>query len=160
MILERFRKASNHRLWWIPVAGMLVFILLIDWRYVNEKLNKDRNLPDQFAQEIGHYVDHSTQVVNIARYYGLPLEYMGEFTGTYWPRAMSDRDAAISAWGAPQRSVSERLNTLGFEPEYFVITDFNEFDHHHNDLKEYLKGNCSELASTEKYLIFEQCSEP
>jgi hypothetical protein len=62
--------------------------------------------------------------------------------------------------GERELSVNERLNNLGFEPEYFVITDFNEFDNRHADLKAFLQENCALLAESDQYLIYDgHCTE-
>jgi hypothetical protein len=109
------------------------------------------------AKEIGSRVRHSRHVVFLAPYYGLPLQHNGEFMGRYWPRS-------ITYWlyrkpDQKNRSIEDRLKALGFMPEYFVITDFNEFSKHHTDLKEYLTMSCSVLAETRQYLIYSSCKK-
>jgi hypothetical protein len=83
----------------------------------------------------------------------MPLQYYGEFTGVYWPRrtglqAYLDIDVA-------DLTIQDRLDDLGFSPEYFVITDFAEFEKNHSDLKSFLAENCESLAATGRYLIYD-----
>jgi hypothetical protein len=108
------------------------------------------------AAEIGERVNHSDRVVFLSPFYGLPLQYLGEFTGAYWPRR-------IEYWlyrrkGARELSVSERLAALGFEPEYFVITHFREYANHHDDLRTFLEQRCEALAVTDAYRIYGRCT--
>ena len=117
--------------------------------------SQDITEDEKTAQEIGEIVQHSNKVVYIASYYGRPLEYLGELSGSYWPRKISDTDR-ILRYEHP-RSVKERLDTLDFFPEYFVITDFKEFNRHHADLKKYLINHCSLLVENDKYIIYSVC---
>jgi hypothetical protein len=83
----------------------------------------------------------------------MPLQYYGELTGAYWPRktglqAYLDIDVA-------ELTIQDRLDDLGFSPEYFVITDITEFEKNHQDLKLFLEQNCRRIATTDLYLIFD-----
>ena len=114
--------------------------------------------PPEVAREVGQIVGHSPHVVFLSPYYGRSLQYLGEFTGAYWPRP-------ITYWlyrrqGERELSVAERLASIGFEPEYFVITDFPEFEDHHQDLAVYLESRCHLKARTSNYLIYETCEQP
>jgi hypothetical protein len=69
------------------------------------------------AKEIGNIIKHSPRTVFIARYYGMPLQYYGEFSGAPWPVRIDD-----PFYRPPdeiEHSVQERLDSLGFSPEYF-----------------------------------------
>ncbi len=98
-------------------------------------------------------VDHSSRVVHVAREYGLPLEYYGEFSGAFWPKSIESE--LYRSPGSRPLSIEERVENLGFNPEYFVITDFNAFQRRHPDLKGYLESNCSLIAESERYLIYD-----
>jgi hypothetical protein len=91
----------------------------------------------------------------VSFYYGLPLEYYGEFGGAPWPVRIEDE--FYRRPGEMELSVQERIAGLGFEPEYFVITHFDLFHRHHQDLQAYLGENCEVLAQTENYLIYNSC---
>jgi 4-amino-4-deoxy-L-arabinose transferase-like glycosyltransferase len=141
--------------WWLPAVGALALVMFSDLREVRGHLGKQVFESAEVAKEIGSFVRHSSRIVFLARYYGLPLQYNGELIGHYWPRS-------ISYWlyrrpDQQNRSVENRLQALGFTPEYFVITDFNEYNKHHTDLKEYLTQSCSVLAETPQYLIYYSC---
>jgi hypothetical protein len=158
-VFERLSKTRARMLVWLSA---ILFILLAAFLSINKM--RSRLGDAQFesiatAREIGDLVNHSNRVVYLARAYGTPLEYYGELTGTFFPRAVSSRDRALGKKGETL-SVEQRLDALGFNLEYFVITNFNEFERHHGDLREYLADNCSELASSERYIIYEQCEKP
>jgi hypothetical protein len=86
----------------------------------------------------------------------LPLEYYGEFTGSYWPRPESDWLATRT--GQRKGTVRDRINALGFSPDYFIITYFAEFNKHHADLKDFLAKNCHLVEGNDEYLIYDACS--
>jgi hypothetical protein len=65
------------------------------------------------------------------------LVYYGEFAGIPWPVRIDD-----SFYRPPdekERTVEERLLSIGFEPEYFIITNFDLYDRMHQDLRAYLE---------------------
>ena len=94
-------------------------------------------------------------MVTDAYEYGLPLAYYGEFSGTWWPEKIEE--PLYRHPNAKEFSVQERLDLLGFQPEYFVITNFGLFTRFHQDLKAYLEENCAVLAKTDDYLIYTRC---
>lgn len=107
----------------------------------------------ELAQEISQLVNHSSRLVLVARHYGISLEYYGQLSGTPWPKS-------VEYWlyrrpDERELSIQERLDNLGFEPEYFVITDFSGFENRHADLKEYLHKYCSVYSQTDQYLIYD-----
>jgi hypothetical protein len=51
-------------------------------------------------------------------------------------------------------TIEERFNSLGFSQEYFVITDFNQLDRYHPDMKEYLRDHCPVVAQSKDYLSY------
>jgi hypothetical protein len=130
-----------------------VLVMLFNFREVRSQLGTHRVLDSkELAQAVGEMVGHSRNTVYLAHHYGTPLEYYGELSGSYWPRSVSDRDRALGINRA--QSVEERLNALGFAPEYFIVTNFNEFNKHHGDLKEYLESNFQLIAESKEYIIY------
>jgi hypothetical protein len=126
--------------------------LFFNVRDVRAGLNAPSFESDQLAQEIGELVKHSSHLVLVSRHYGQSLEFYGQISGAPWPKA-------IEYWlyrrpGERELSIQERLNNIGYDPEYFVITDFNSLDNRHPDLKEYLAQNCSLVAQSNQYLIY------
>jgi 4-amino-4-deoxy-L-arabinose transferase-like glycosyltransferase len=154
-IVNCLRATCETWYWWLPMAGILTLAMLVGFREVRSRLGLQVLESEQVAREIGELVGHSTHVVFLAPYYGMPLQYYGELTGAYWHRS-------ITYWlyrrpDERNLSVEDRLEAFGFRPRYFVITEFNEFRSHHTDLKEYLTENCSVLAETPQYLIYNSC---
>jgi hypothetical protein len=149
---------SDKWYWLIPIIGALLLVMGFSIREMRHKLALfSNNEIKHDSMEIGEIVDHSRQTIHIAPYYGKPLEYYGELSGSYWPRRVSDIDRALGV--NRERSVEERLNTLAYTPEYFIIADFAEFNNHHDDLKLYLSENCRLLAQTDDYLIYDSCTK-
>jgi hypothetical protein len=140
---------------WIAVASVVALVILFTLNDVWER-NKSGSFENQaLAQEIGEIVHHSSKTVYLARHYGRPLEYYGELSGVYWPRK-------ITYWlyrmpGETERTIGERFREIGFLPEYFIITDFKEFQAHHSDLGKFLMENCPLVAQSHAYLIYGTC---
>jgi len=157
LIANRLRQASDGWYWRLAIVGTLGLAVSFSFLEVREWLGSQLFEGVETAQEIGKIVNHSSQVVWLAGAYGVQLQYNGELTGAYWPRK-------ISYWlyrGADERelSIDERLDALGFSPEYFVITAFDEFSEHHADLKEFLADNCVLVAENTRYLVYGTCTE-
>jgi hypothetical protein len=91
----------------------------------------------------------------VSRHYGLPLEYYGEFGGAPWPVRIED--PFYRRPGEQEQSVQERIDQLGFKPDYFVITHFDLYRRKHQDLETYLKSACSTRWETTEFLIYSQC---
>lgn len=147
---------SSRRLWPKLLAVVIAGVIAFQWAHdIQRGLMRAAFEPPATAAEVGRLVGHSDRVVFLSRYYGLPLQYLGEFTGAYWPRP-------ITYWlyrtqGERELSIAERLDALGFEPEYFVITFFSEFQRNHADLAQYLERSCTLMAGTAEYLIYQRC---
>ena len=106
----------------------------------------------EVAAEIGERVEHSTRVAYVAYTYGLPLEYHGELAGEAWPRPA--RGWPLARRGEGPRSIGQRLEGLGFPPDYFVITDFREYERHHADLRAALERDATLVTRAERYAIW------
>jgi hypothetical protein len=152
-IITLLRGASRY--WWIPTSAALVVMFFFGYRQINEGLHRAVFESESTAKEVGEIVHHSDQTVFIAHHYGLPLEYYGELSGAFWPK--SSTYWFYREEGERELSVQERIDALGFEPEYFVITNFNEFTRLHQDLQSYLVQSCKVLAEDDDYLIYEKC---
>jgi hypothetical protein len=155
VVVGQIRQRTGGTLAWVPVVGAVALWLAIGVDDVRNRLGAQVFESEQTAQEIGAQVRHSDRVVFLSRYYGMPLQYYGEFTGMYWPRS-------ISYWlyrmpGERELTIEERLADLGFTPEFFVITDFREYEEHHADLKEYLTRHCQVVAEEREYRIYDAC---
>jgi hypothetical protein len=154
IVIKTFRQMAGRN-WWIPILVSLLFVTYTNYREVRSTLYKAVFENPSLAQEIGDVVGHSAKTVFVAHHYGLPLEYYGKLAGAPWPVRIDDPFYRLP--GAQERSVEERLETINFTPEYFVITDFQKFNLRHQDLKVYLERNCSIYAGTDQYLVFNAC---
>jgi 4-amino-4-deoxy-L-arabinose transferase-like glycosyltransferase len=162
-IFARWLRAKWKGNWWLPTLGIFALAIYSSFQEVRGGLGKQVFESEAVAKEIGDLVRHSSRVVFVSPYYGLPLQYNGELSGQPWPRPMTYR---LYKDPYQHQTVKDRLQvlryshdveSLGFHPEYFVITDFKEYSSHHTDLKEYLTTSCSLLAETPKYLIYHLC---
>jgi hypothetical protein len=153
-IVQSLRQAAG-KFWWLPVVGAFLFVSYIGYREVRGGLYQNRLEDPAVAREIGEVIHHSPRTVYVAYYYGVPLEYYGEFGGAAWPVRIEDE--FYRRPGEKGLSVKERIVGLGFDPEYFVITHFDLFYRHHQDLQTYLDENCEVLAQTDRYLIYSSC---
>jgi hypothetical protein len=153
-IVQPLRQAAG-KFWWAPVVGGFLFASYIGYREVRGNLYQTRLEDPAVAWEIGELIHHSPRTVYVAFYYGVPLEYYGEFGGAPWPVRIEDE--FYRRPDEKELSVQERIVGLGFEPEYFVITQFDLFHRHHQDLQIYLEAHCTVLAQTDFYLIYGSC---
>jgi hypothetical protein len=139
---------------WLPVVAAVLAVLYFNANHAVDSYNTGRYESPTIAREIGKIVNHSPRVAYVAKFYGLPLEYYGEFGGAPWPVGIED--AFYRRPGETYRSVDDRINGLGFTPEYFVITHFDLYRQKHKDLAEFLENNWQLIAQGEGFLIYAQ----
>ena len=159
--LDMLIKVLRHhagKLWLVPVMISLLISFSLVFLTFRHSLYRARMEDPRIAWEIGELIAHSPHTVFIARYYGLPLEYYGEFGGAPWPVRIED--PFYRAPGAAEQSVKERMDRLGFRPEYFVVTHFDLYERKHQDLQEYLKDSCALQIQAPEYLVYGNCLEP
>jgi 4-amino-4-deoxy-L-arabinose transferase-like glycosyltransferase len=114
ILFKQLRLSIRLWYWWAPVIVSILMIALFTARDVRALFNNQAPIESQqIAWEIGELVNHSTNTVLIASYYGRPLMYMAEISGTYWPRRITS-DQLIRDPGSQEQSVQERLDSLGF----------------------------------------------
>ena len=150
-------KVRTGSYWWIPLSIVLLITIYSSWRVVRKSLYTPVFEEPSLAWEIGEKVEHSPRTVYIAYHYGLPLEYYGELAGAPWPVAIDD--PFYRSPTARELSVQERLDGLGFTPEYFVITNFSLYQRKHQDLKLYLESSCSVYSPSDGYLVYTRCHD-
>jgi len=152
-------RTSAGKLWSVPVILSLSIGLYFAYRTERDSLYQVRIDPDpRTAWEIGEIIGHNPHTVFVSRHYGVPLEYYGEFGGAPWPVRIED--PFYRQPGEHERSVKERIDELGFKPDYFVITYLDLYQRIHQDLKTYLESACSTRLETTDYLIFSHCQTP
>jgi hypothetical protein len=156
LLLDQVSRSGERWYRWLPVAAAAGLMVWTAAREVRSQLEAPPGFErPALAREIGKVVNHSTRVVFVSRMYGFPLEYYGELSGSFWPRP-------ITYWryrrkGERPRTLQERLDSLNFVPEYFVVTDFREFEAHHGDLRQFLEGSCELAAQRPAYLVYRNC---
>ena len=153
-VVQSLRQAIG-KFWWMPVVGAFLFATYVGYREVRNSLYQTRLENPAVAREIGKIVQHSSRTVYVAFYYGIPLEYYGEFGGAPWPVAIEDE--FYRHQGEQELSVQERIDQLGFVPEYYVITHFDLYNRKHQDLQAYLENNCFVLKETDAFRIYAKC---
>lgn len=154
IMVNTFRRLAGGT-WWLPVLACMFAVSYFSWREVKNTLYTAVFEDPALDREIGDIVGHSPRTVFVAYHYGLPMEYYGELAGGPWPVSI---DAPLYRQpDARELSVQERLDGLGFIPEYFVITNFDLYYRKHQDLQEYLENNCSLFAKTDQYMIYSKC---
>lgn len=141
--------------WMVPVTAMLLLSFYSVYQEVHSSLYQVHMEDPALAREIGEVIHHSPRTVFIASYYGLPLEYYGEFAGAPWPVRIEDPFYRHPE--ETERSVQQRLNDLGFFPDYFVITNFDLYYRKHQDLQKYLDRECSTRLQNTGYIIYTGC---
>ena len=154
-IASTVTHAWNRRYSWVVVGFVLLLGLDFSYKEVRESLYRPVFEAPNVAREIGEIIKHNPRVVTDAYEYGLPLAYYGEFSGTWWPETIEE--PLYRHPNDKQYSLQARLDLLGFQPEYFVITNFGRFTRYHQDLKAYLEENCAVLSKTDEYLIYTRC---
>lgn len=151
----RFMLRLEAKIRYTVCVAVILLVAYSTYQEVHESLYHFRAEDPVVAEEIGQIVEHSPRTVFVAYHYGLPLGYYGEFGGAPWPVRIEDE--FYRSPGERELSVAERLDGLGFVPDYFVITNFDLFNRKHQDLQAYLEKNCRILANTSQYLIYETC---
>jgi 4-amino-4-deoxy-L-arabinose transferase-like glycosyltransferase len=146
---------SSRKLWPVPIVLSILISLYFAYRTERGSLYQTKMEDPKTAWEIGEAIGHNPNTVFVSRYYGVPLEYYGEFGGAPWPVRIED--PFYRKPGDEERSVQERIEELGFKPDYFVITHFDLFKRKHQDLETYLESACSARLQTPDYLIYSHC---
>ena len=153
--LVKMLRDSIGKFWAVPIILSLSIGLYSAHRAERDSLYQGWMEDPRTAWKIGEIIGHNPHTVFVSRYYGVPLEYYGEFGGAPWPVRIED--SFYRRPGAQEISVQERIDQLGFKPDYFVITHFDLYRRKHQDLEAYLKSVCSTRLETTEYLIYSQC---
>lgn len=139
----------------LPVLVIILLALFINIHRVKQQLiNRHFEREVKIAKEIGEAVRHSTKTILLTRFHKSPFQYHGELSGWYWPKSGDFRAQAMR--GERILSAEERFKGLSaqHEPEYFIVTDFQEFLRQ-PDLQGFLTKNFTVLARTRDYLLYD-----
>jgi hypothetical protein len=155
LVLNHLIQVDSRWYWHMILGGVFLLAILLN---IGLYLRERQELPDfgeevRVAEEIGEAVAHSTRTLLLASHYGRPLQYHGRFSGEAWPTRGDMR--AEKLIGESEVSIEDRFSSLRAElaPEYFVITDFQEFDAQ-TDLGGFLRANFPITVQTDDYIIF------
>jgi hypothetical protein len=148
-LVSQLKRVCTPWYRWIPVPGALLLVFLFNALEVRRALAHPSFESIDVLREVGTIVNHSTRTLYVARFYGRPLEYYGELSGLPWPQRITQ---------GLYRRPGERERALGFSPEYFIITDFDQLNRYHLDLKEFLANYCPVVAQSEHYRIYGACA--
>jgi hypothetical protein len=148
-------RNSTGKLWPVPVILSISITFYFAYRAERDSFSQTRMEDSRTAWKIGEIIKHNPHTVFVSRYYGIPLEYYGEFDGAPWPVRIED--SFYRQPGAHELSVQERIDELGFIPDYFVITYFDLYQSKHQDLEAYLESACAAQLKTTDYLIYSHC---
>jgi hypothetical protein len=151
VVLTALGDSLRNRFWRQAVLGVALFALALN--IYSTRTQIVRNLGEDYAaiaETIGDLVDHSTNIIYLSEYHGLPLKYHGEVVGTPWTSppvlGITDEDADLSNEARLDRFLEAR------SPEYFVITDMQAYT---PELRELLLSRFDVLAETTDYVIFD-----
>jgi hypothetical protein len=156
VVMQQLRTAIRVRWLWALPALAAFLIAVPTLRAIRVAVTPAPIESAKVGRQIGELIHHSDRAVSVATFYGEPLQYFGEFYGTWWPKA--EEDVAIT--GLPRRrfSLEQRLQALPFDPEYFVITDRRRYEVNHADLKAFLEASCDVIAERAAFLIYGRCA--
>ncbi|HEU5304798.1 MAG TPA: glycosyltransferase family 39 protein, partial [Gemmatimonadales bacterium] len=155
VVMEWLRATIRGPWPWAPPLAAGLVLAVESLHAIRDTVRSGWIEPPAIAREIGELIDHSDRTVHVAAYYGMPLQYYGEFFGVWWPAA--DEEVTFPSRGIRYRSVQDRLRILPLEPEYFVITDRRRYEMRHADLKAFLELNCQPIAERPAYLVYGRC---
>jgi hypothetical protein len=150
--VERFLAAEGGWLRSLSIMFAAAVGLGLLVNSIGMRMNRKHVVNQAVAQEIGQLVNHSEKVVFVSHYYGIPLMYYSNTFGTHWPNR-------ITYWmyrgpNERARSVSDRLEGLPFVPDFFVITNRQNFYGRHTDLQQFLAENATIISGSKSYLVY------
>ena len=121
---------------------LLGSILLITVTQYTQMRANDYRAQANFWQEVGNAVGHQPGVIALTTDYGYPLAYYGWQNSSLWPASVNIQD------------YDETFNDLAKNKDYFLITDFEEYDRQPG-LQERLEKTFPVLAQGRGYLVFD-----
>lgn len=132
--------AISLQLFYISLlSGSIVLIALA--QYTQQRTNDYRQQAD-FWQNVGNATGHQPGVIALTTDYGYPLAYYGWQNSSLWPASVNIQD------------YDETFTQLIKNKDYFLITDFQEYQHQ-PELKERLENKFPVLSQGTGYLIFD-----
>ena len=155
LVANRLSQTCTQWYWRVPVlAVILMAVFLQMYKVRQEMFNPNFEREIKIAKEIGRIVEYSTKTILLTEFHKSPFQYHGELSGQYWPRSGDFRARAMRGERIP--TAEEQFKTLYLEhsPEYFIVTDFREYNAQRN-LRNFLTQNFPVVVNNRNYLIFD-----
>jgi hypothetical protein len=144
---------------YVKIFGYVTGINPQFYKFMTEDFDKEKRI----LEEIGEIVQHNKNTVFLTADFGRSLAYHGELSGLPWPTTVSflewkDRKIKIvnqeELFNGRYFTLRARGRFVRYTPDYFIITDFEEFEKQ-PDLKEFLNTNFPEVSKSKNYLIYD-----
>jgi len=136
----------------LSVAGIILFALAFEMWNVRVELVRDENRAEpQFWADLGEKLGRSSSVIGLTQDYGNRLAYWGWKVTEQWP---TTGDQNLRELAGVAKSFDEIFSERVEGKDYFVITNFNQFDSQ-PDLKDKLFNTYSILEEGPDYIIFD-----
>jgi len=144
----------NGRSLWVPAAVVCIMLFVIASKMWNVRVDlaKDdfRGEP-QFWAELGDKLGHTMPVLGLTQDYGNRLAYWGWQRLDEWPTT-GDQD--LRALAGKTSSFDETFNERIVGKQYFVVTNFKQFDSQ-PELKDKLFKTYPVIEQSPDYIIFD-----
>jgi hypothetical protein len=136
-------RLSNSRV--LRWSGAACFLLAVVGAFWNTRtaISQENYLPQTaFYARVGAALNHQPGVIAVTEDYGYPLAYYGWQNNDPWPA------------GADSVNFENRFRNLAAKKDYFLITDFTEFNRQ-AWLKDYLVQHYAIFLQGDGYLVFD-----
>jgi len=153
VIFEKITEINGHSiLVRTVIAGILLFWIGSEmWNVRIELLKDDYRAEPQMWEELGDKLGHTTPVLVLTQDYGNRLAYWGWQRLEEWP---TTGDQGLRELAGKARSFEEMFDERIVGKQYFLITNFNQFDSQ-PELKDKLFNTYPIVEQSENYIIFD-----
>jgi 4-amino-4-deoxy-L-arabinose transferase-like glycosyltransferase len=140
-----------------PVRAAAVLLLafslvMTSWDVRRELRNTDYRPQAEFWADMGKLLGHDRSIVGLTQDYGYRAEYWGWMHITNWP-SLGDLQYQTLAFGA-ESNFEDTFATLTDGREFFLVTDFEEFDRQ-TQLQELLYARYPVFARSDDFILFD-----
>jgi len=144
----------NGRAIWVHAAVVCIILFVIASKMWNVRVDLARDDfrgEPQFWAELGDKLGHTTPVLGLTQDYGNRLAYWGWQRLDEWPTT-GDQD--LRALAGKTSSFDEIFNERIVGKQYFVVTNFKQFDGQ-PELKDKLFNTYPVIEQSPEYIIFD-----
>jgi 4-amino-4-deoxy-L-arabinose transferase-like glycosyltransferase len=152
-LFRRMIEINDRSVWpRFMVLGILLFgIGSALWNVRVDLVRDDFRDEPQFWANLGDKLGHTTPVLGLTQDYGNRLAYWGWQQTDEWP---TTGDQNLRELAGVAKTFDEIFDDRTAGKEYFVITNFNQFDRQ-PDLQEKLFNTYPIVEQTSEYIIFD-----